>query len=121
MLPLFVLGAALSQALLLDAAVAVVGNKVADKIEARRLARLLREIDQDLVVMPASTTAVDAWVLEECGPAALDPLEEVRLGGRRLWATSRQRELVVEYLDDEDVRRLRPLLTKLVVQSQGRA
>lgn len=118
---LFILGAAASPALAFNSVVTVVGARIADRVERRRLAALLREVEQDLSVVVAAPAAVDAWVADECGPGALDPFVEVSLGGRRLRVSDKQLALVYEYLGDEDDRRLRPFLTKLVVQTRAAA
>lgn len=116
----FILVSAVPTAVSIDAAVTFVGGQLADLVDRRRLARLLREVDMDLAV--GGGAGVDAWVAEELGPDALDPYEEVTVGDRVLKVTARQKQLLeVVLLEDGDDRRLRPLLSKIVLQSQAGA
>lgn len=113
----FVVLAALPTAGAIDGFLTFLGNRVASKLEERRVARLLLEIEQDMAVIGVNEESVDAWVAEECGADLLDPFDEVVIGGRTLRMSARQYSFLEEAVDDEDEERLRPLLTKVLLQT----
>lgn len=120
--PLIILVSALPAAGFADMLVMVVGHRIAARVEDRRVARLLAEIDAIVGLGQPNQASIDAWVLETCGPRGLEVYMDHEVGGRVLKVTPAQKRLLIEALmEDGDNRRLRPLLTRIVVQTASAA
>jgi len=115
---LFVIAAAAPTAFTIDFVAAFAGQRVASVVEARRVTRLLAKIRVDMALVRANEAHIDAWVAEACSPELNDPLDTVVVGGQPLRMSAKQFAFLEEALDDEDDRRLRPLLTKVLLQTQ---